>query len=335
MDAVTSLFVRKMVAAAGAEVDQKTLLRSVGLDPAGAVDPRVMVAAKDYYELLERIAASIDVTDLPLRTGASMRLDEYGALGLAFKAAPTLGGSYARIARYARLWTSVVEYSLEPDGENTWFHLHRAGARRLGLRLSNEATLASAAAIAREVAPDAVFKPLEVHVGHPAPKTIAHHEAYFGCPVTFESDRDALLLSPASMQSANRLGDEGITRYLTGHLEQELARVAGTQTIAERTKDVIARALSEGLPKMQDVARRLGMSARSLHRRLADDGLTFQVLAEDTRQELAIGLLRDERHSIAEIAYLTGFSEQSAFTRAFKRWTGSTPATYRSDLTDS
>ncbi|WP_246138084.1 AraC family transcriptional regulator ligand-binding domain-containing protein [Maritimibacter fusiformis] len=73
--------------------------------------------------MLERIADQIDVTDLPVRTGASLRLDEYGALGrLAFKAATTLGASYARVKRYARLWTSVVEYELRPaklaiDGE--------------------------------------------------------------------------------------------------------------------------------------------------------------------------------------------------------------------------
>jgi AraC-like DNA-binding protein len=330
MGTVTSLFVRKMVAAAGPDVDQPELLRSVGLDPDGAADPKAMVADTGYYGLLERIASQSDVTDLPLRTGASMRLDDYGALGLAFKAASTLGSSYARVARYARLWTSVVEYSLEPEGENTWFHLHRNGPRRLGLRLSNEATLASATAIAREASATGTFHPLEVHIRHSAPQVISDHEAYFGCSVIFGSDRDALLVSQASMTSANRLGDRGITRFLIGHLDNELSQVVDTRSIADRTKDVIARALSEGLPKMQDVARRLGMSVRSLHRRLAEDGLTFQMLTESTRRELAEGLLREERYSIAEIAYLTGFSEQSAFNRAFKRWTGATPANYRS-----
>ena len=80
---------------------------------------------------------------------------------------------------------------------------------------------------------------------------------------------------------------------------------------------------------MEDVARNLGMSVRSLHRRLANDGMTFRTLTEETRQELAEGLLCDERYSIAEVAFLTGFSEQSSFNRAFKRWAGDTPATYR------
>ncbi|MEM9628098.1 MAG: AraC family transcriptional regulator [Pseudomonadota bacterium] len=332
MGVVTSLFVRKVVDAAGDSIDQPGLLRSVGLDPDAALNPKVMVADTAYYDLLERIAEKIDVTDLPLRTGATMRCDDYGALGLAFKAAPTLHGSFARVARYALLWTSVVEYELQPASDATWFFLHRAGARRLGLRLSNEATLASAAAISQEVAPDGAFSPLEVHLKHPAPPEIKHHEAYFGCPVIFGSDRDALLISKESMDRANRLGDQGITQFLIGHLDRELSEVAGMMSITDQTKDVIARSLSEGLPKMDEVSKRLGLSARSLHRRLADRGLTFQALAEDTRRELAEGLLRDERYSLAEIAFLTGFSEQSAFNRAFKRWAGDTPSSYRKEL---
>lgn len=329
MDAVTSLFVRKMVAAAGSGVNASALLQSVGLDPDADADPKTMVAASAYYDLLERIAQDTDATDLPLRTGASMRCDDYGALGLAFKAAPTLFGSYSRVARYARLWTSVVAYELQPEGLNTWFVLHRSGDRRLGLRLSNEATLASATAIGREVSQDGTFAPLVVHLSHPAPSVIAHHEAYFECPVFFGSDRDAILISPDSINRPNKLGDEGITQFLQQHLDRELAQIADTKSLNQRTKDVIARALSEGLPKMEDVARNMGMSVRSLHRRLADDGMTFRTLTEDTRQELAKGLLRDERYSIAEVAFLTGFSEQSSFNRAFKRWAGDTPATFR------
>ncbi len=332
MRAVTSLFVRKMVRAASPGIDEAGFLRSVGLDPDAAADPKAMVTDLVYYDLLERIAQKIDVTDLPLRTGASMRCDDYGALGLAFKAAPTLYGSYARVARYGRLWTSVVSYELRPLGDNVLFALHRAGPRRLGMRLSNEATLASAVAIAREVATDGRFSPREVHLRHPAPRDISEHEAYFGCPLVFGSDQDGLVISPQAMNRANRLGDKGITQFLQAHLDEDLAKLSEDLSLADRTKDIVARALSDGIPRMDDVARRLGLSVRSLHRRLAENGLTFQTVTEDARRELAEGLLRDEQFSIAEIAFLTGFSEQSAFNRAFKRWVGRTPARYRKDL---
>jgi AraC-like DNA-binding protein len=332
MGYVTSLFARKIVAAAGPEVDAHALLCSVGLDPDGVWDPKVMLPDEIYYGLLERIAAEIDATDLPLRTGGSMRLDEYGALGLAFKAARTLGRSYARVERYARLWTSVVEYELRPATGGTLFILHRSGARRLGLRMSNEATLASAVSIARQVSPVPVA-PLEVLIRHPAPGSILAHEDYFGCPVRFDAELDALLYSSETLAQPNILGDEGISRFLISHLDGEMSEIVEEAPLVARAKDAIAQALSEGAPKMSDIARGFGLSARSLHRRLSEHGMSFQTLTEETRRDLAEGLLRDERHSLAEIAFLTGFSEQSAFTRAFKRWVGVTPASYRKEQT--
>ena len=330
MGVITSLFARKMVAAAGSGVAGDELLESVGLDPSGDWDPKVMLPDTVYYDMLERMAERIDVAGLPLRVGASMRCDDYGALGLAWKAAPTLMGSFSRVERFARLWTSVVEYELRRTDRGTLFILHRAGPRRLGMRLSNEATLASAVSISREVCPIA-FAPMEVHVKHPPPATLEHHTAYFGCPVIFASDMDALLISPAALAHPNRLGDEGITQFLLSHLEEELRQIAPEDSLETQTKTAIARSLSEGLPKMADVARGLGMSARSFHRRLSDHGLSFQTLTETTRRELAEGLLQDDRYSLAEVAFLTGFSEQSSFTRAFKRWVGLTPASYRKD----
>lgn len=332
MNAVTSLFVRKMVAAAGPMVDGPELLQSVGLDPDSSTDPTTMVAATTYYGLLEQIASKIDVTDLPLRTAALMRCDDYGALGLAFKAAPTLRGSYARVERYAQLWTSVVEYELEPAGEDTWFHLHRSGPRRLGMRLSNEATLASATGIGREVSLGRAVILREVHFTHPGPKNTARHADFFGCPVIFNSDRDAILFANTTLDQPNRLGDKGITQFLLGHLEQELANAAVTIDLKDRIRDLVARSLSEGLPKMEEISRRLGISVRSLHRRLSADGLSFQSLTETTRKELAEGLLNDPHYSLAEIAFLTGFAEQSSFNRAFKRWAGETPASYRKQV---
>ncbi|MEM6634687.1 MAG: AraC family transcriptional regulator [Pseudomonadota bacterium] len=328
MQVVTSLFVHKMITVAGDAIDRRAFLTSIGLDPDGPLDPKVMVADTAYYDLLERMAAEFDVTDLPLRTGASMRCDEYGALGLAWKAAPSLLGSFTRVERYSRLWTSVVEYEIRMTADGMLFILHRSGARRLGLRLSNEATLASAVAISREVS-TAPFSPLEVHLKHGPPAKTAAHQSYFGCPVHFGSDLDALLIAPDALAQPNRLGDEGITRFLLGHLDQELARVSPVVPLGEGIKDIIARSLSEGVPKMEYVAHRLGMSVRSVHRRLAEHGLSFQTLTEETRRELAENLLRDQRYSLAEVAFLTGFSEQSAFTRAFKRWVGDTPAAYR------
>ncbi len=274
MGMITSLFARKMVAAAGPDVDQRGLLASAGLDIESPTDPKVMLEDTVYYDLLERIGEETDITDLPLKAAKLLSPDDYGALGLAWKAAPTLLGSFSRVECYARLWTSVVEYELRSHERGTLFILHRSGERRLGLRLSNEATLASAVSINRHVSPVA-FSPLEVLVRHGPPRTLALHEDYFDCPVRFGSELDALLLSPEALAQPNMLGDEGITRFLLSHLDRDLSEIEGDETLEGQAKDAIARSLSEGAPKMADIAEGLGMSARSFHRRLAEYGLSF------------------------------------------------------------
>jgi hypothetical protein len=198
---VTSLFARKVVEEVGGTVDKAALLRSVGLTRGEPADPADRIGDADYYAFLERAAAADpDATTLPLRAGAAMRCDEYGAFGLAWKSAPTLQASYDRAERFWQMLTSVSAYAVEPATNGAFMHLHRNGRRRLGMRLSNEATLASITAISREVA-TAAFCPVAVYFQHPAPASVAAHEAYFGCPVHFEADRDALLVSADTLQT--------------------------------------------------------------------------------------------------------------------------------------
>jgi AraC-like DNA-binding protein len=292
-------------------------------------DVKTMVADTDYYTLLERIAEVLgDATSFPLRVGASMRCDDYGAFGLAWKTAPNLRGSMERAARYARLLTSVAGYEVREHAKGAYFLLHRSGLRSLGMRLSNEATLASAISIMREVSPDPVV-PLEVHCRHAAPQSVVDHEAFFGCPIIFDSELDGLLMSEEILERTNRLGDPAIAQFLKPHLDTELAAVSSQTSFQQTLLRRISDRLSEGPPRATDIAREMGVSERTFHRRLAADGASFQGLLEQAQRRLAEGLLLQSDHSIAEIAFLTGYSEQSAFTRAFKRWLGETPAVFR------
>ncbi|MBX2822264.1 MAG: AraC family transcriptional regulator [Rhodothermaceae bacterium] len=329
MGKITSLFVRKVLGAVGDDVDKAGLMRSVGIDPDSPVDPKYMISDVEYYDFLERLAAQEkDPTTIPLRAGAAMRCDDYGAFGLAYKSAPTLRGSYDRAERYALVLTNVATYTLELTREGGYEHLHREGERSLGMRLSNEATIASIASISREVSTKP-FTPLGVYFKHAAPDSIVEHEAYFGCPVHFDSDRDALLVSNETLNTPNQLGDKSISMFFDSHLEAEVLKVKEEHTLEHQVRGQISRALSEGVPGISDVASSLGMSGRTLQRRLADHGYTFQVLVDESRRQLAERLLQQTDYSLAEVAFMTGYSEQSAFTRAFKRWAGQTPRSFR------
>lgn len=340
---VSSLFARRMIEAAGPAVDPAAFLRSVALDPSAPLDLRHVIPAEAYLELLERLARAMpDGHTLPLRAGPLIRPEDYGALGLAWKAAPTVRHVLARAERYSQLWTDDLAYELRPTESGAEFRLHRHVDRRLAVRLSNEGAFATTVSILRQIATP-TLRPTAVHLVHPAPSSgpssasstgpspgaTADHERYFGCPVQFSAERDALVFSDETLGIACRVGDAAIHRFLLSQADGELESLPAAPTLESDVRRALGAALSEGPPPMRDVASALSMSERTLQRRLAAEGLTFKALVDSTRETLACTLLRQSRYPTSEVAFLTGFSDQSAFQRAFKRWTGETPMTFR------
>ena len=335
MGRVTAIFARRMIQAAGESVDGPAMLRSVGLEPDEPLDVTEMIADDAYYDLLERIAAKMEnAFELPLLVGPLMRPNDYGALGLAWKSAPTVRSSLERVERYCRLWTDNLTYEIRDRDDGIDFIVHRPGERRLGMRLSNEATLASAVSLIRQTSSPR-FRPRSVLLKHAPPRSISAHKRYFGCPVHFASDEDALTITSEVLDRPNHLSDDGISRFLLTHLDAEIESVGIEIPLHALVEREISRSLSAGIPKMAEIARRLAMSERTLHRRLAERNLSFKGLVSETRRHVAVNLLRESSYPLTEVAFLTGFSEQSAFNRAFKRWTGHTPTVFRKAARES
>lgn len=327
---VSVTFVHKFVALVSGNGPERTrLLGSVGVNSEGAVDPRQMIPDTDFFELLEHLAADVPRgREFAVRVGASMCCDEYGAFGLAFKSATDLAGSYRRVERFGRVITSVANFRVMSGAENTFMEVIPAPNSRLGLQMTNELALAAATALSREVSRDA-FTPVAVHIAHAAPDDDSCFRSHFGCPVHFEADRDAIEVSAEMLAKPNRLGDAGISRFFESHLDNALSELPEAAGLQQRVRTEIAQALSEGVPKLSRIAQHIGMSERTLQRRLAGSGQTYQTLVEHAQRDLASRLLRTTEHSIAEVAFLTGFTEQSTFSRAFKRWVGQTPRAHR------
>lgn len=329
MPTVSSLFAHKVAAILHPAADTDRLLRAIGLDPDAEQDVGTMIQADDYYGFLEQAAREDpEGWTVPLRVGASMQLEEYGAFGLAWKSALTLRGSIERAERYALVLSRVSGYGFEPHEKGGFMHLHRNGERNTGLRLSNEATISSILAISRQ-ASARIVDPVEVHFKHGPPERTDDHEAHFRCPVIFHSDRDAILFASAALDAPNKVGDLSISRYFDTVLADRVTELGSEMALDSQVRDYVARQLSEGIPTVGDVASALGMSVRTLQRRLADEGRSYQDLVDGARRELARRLLRDTRFSLIDVAFMTGFASQSAFSRAFKRWEGETPRSYR------
>lgn len=330
MTYVLAMFVKKMIDQAPASLDRSALFASTGITEAEAANPATMVRDTTYYSLLETIAAA-EAPDIGfhLRTSAAMSCADFGAVGLAWKSAPTLRRSFRRMDRYVRAFNTTATFRLvEQDGICMWTH-QRTEPERQGMYLSTEGTLGTYVAMCRETTfPE--NKPQAVQFRHAEPAgSRAALEAYFRCPVSFGADIDAIILPEERLDRPNAIGDESIWRFLTSHIEETLVEEPSEDALDRRVILQIANMLSEGIPTLADIASSLGMSARTLQRRLSEQGYTFQALVDEARRQMAEKFLSDTRYSIAEVAFLTGFSEQSAFTRAFKRWAGQTPGSFR------
>lgn len=327
---ISLLFVRKVVDFATEDEEERAALaQRVGLQPEAPVDPQQMLGDAEFFALLERIAVGLPGgRAVGVRVGASMRCDEYGAFGLAFKTAVDLAGSYERVERYGKIITSLANFRRVPGDGTTFMEVIEGRGARLGLRMVNELALAAALALSREVS-RRELEPTAVWFAHEAPEDLSDFEAHFRCPLRFSTGRDALEIPDARLRTPNRLGDAGVSEFFVAHLDDALTDLPADDVLGRRVRTEISRALSEGVPALSRTARRLGMSARTLQRRLAEQGLAYQSLVDEAREELADRLLRESDYSLAEVAFLTGFSDQSTFGRAFKRWRGQTPRAYR------
>ena len=332
MGRISTLFVHKIVriATGGEPVRSRALCQSVGVDPDQPAEPGEMIGDDAFFGLLERIAGEEpDGRSVAVRVGATMRCDDYGAFGLAFKSAVDLRGAYARVERYGRVVTNIANFELlsREDG-GAFMAVLEGGEPRLGLQMTNELAVAAAVALSREVSSGG-FIPNELCFSHQAPEDLSAYAEHFQCPLRFGAKRGGIEVSEAHLQTPNHLGDPGISSFFDTHLDRELSALAEDEALDQRVRLQISQSLSEGVPTISVVAGRLGLSGRTLQRRLAEQGHAYQDLVDAARRDLAERLLRRTDYALAEIAFLTGFSEQSTFTRAFKRWSGQTPAHYR------
>ena len=323
---MTAQIVIRFAQVARGSESSASLLARVGLaadlEPSLALEQSVDIEA--YYDLLERAGDGDD--ELPYRYAASLRPEDFGALGLALKTASSVHQALQRIARYILVLSDSLEYELTPLDGGQAFVLRGRPHHRRGACLANEAALAAATSLLRHVTEGPV-RPLEATFRHAGAAEAARQ--YFECPVRFGVDRDALHFDDETLAQKTRLGDDGLSAFLLDQLEREMRERHADSSLESHIHRAVVDALCDGPPSCAQIAGRLGLSERTLRRRLTDEGLTFSAVVDRARREVAESLLNLPDHTLAEVAYLTGFSDQTAFQRAFKRWSGKTPLAFR------
>ena len=160
---------------------------------------------------------------------------------------------------------------------------------------------------------------------------MTEHQRIFDCPLRFAQPRNELRFDPSVLDLAMREPSPDLVAYLTHQAERRLASL-GDATLLDEVGRAVREALPGGAPTITAVARRLGMSARSLQRRLAEEDTSFAAVVDTIRRELATEMLTERRVSIEEVAFLVGFADARGFRRAVERWTGRSPRELRAGL---
>jgi AraC-like DNA-binding protein len=309
--------------------DPDALIERFGLPPAAGQDAEVVVPLATLRALLDAAAAEARDPFLGVHLAARLPRGAYGVVEYTCRTAPTIREALVRIVRYVGLLNELVTVTLEErDGAALIEHRIPGEPACVG-RHGNELFVAMLLGGARALS-GAPCRPVRAWFAHAEPDDVSELLAVLGTSdVRFGAGHNGLLLPAEVLDLPLVTHDPALLSLLDRQAEQGL----GGRPAASGLVTLVRRRLRDGLgeapPTLEGVAAGLRMSARTLQRRLAGDGVRFQALLDEVRRDLALEYVRDRRRPLGEIAYLLGYAELSPFLRAFKRWTGKTPGELR------
>jgi len=308
-------------------IDGEKFVRAGGHSLEVFRDPAARLPSRAADEAALGAAALIPNPGFALEAARCWHPSDLGAFGFAWLASSTLHTALQRLARYGRIL-----------GEKARFHLETESRGLRGvLDMRRHDPLVSAIAVdfwfslvidMCRMNFGASLRPLEVTLRRAAPVDVRPWRLFYGGRVQFGCPRDSFLLARADIEAPLSIANRQVAGTLDVVLAQQLATL-DRSNVAARTKAALLERLGSGEPAEEEIAKSLHMSRRTLQRKLAEADLTYQRLVDDTRRDLALRYIEDPAKSVTELTFLLGFSGQSAFTRAFRRWTGASPTEYR------
>ncbi|HEY4175975.1 MAG TPA: AraC family transcriptional regulator [Kofleriaceae bacterium] len=324
MGSVSVLLVRPLVAAIGtAHLDAFWGATDLTAEILADDDARVS-AAQFCVAWAEGVRLTGD-PQLALRIATTTPTGAFGIVEYVCRSAPTVGAALRQWVRYLNLLDDAVTVALLVEGDRAYLRVERES--EAPAPASHELCWALVARQARELSA-VPFRLIAVELAHRAPCDIASYRTWFAAPVVFGAEHTQLVIPAAALEASLVSSDPKLLAILLRAADELDRKMPTDPTLTTQVKRVLRDALRSDEATIDQVASRLGLTGRSLQRRLKDEGTAFQTVREDVRRELAQRYL-DDNLSIAEISFLLGFSEPSAFFRAFKRWTGQTPVESR------
>ena len=311
--------------------DATTLAARAGIDVAALRDPDSRIAYAKYIALMHAGEALCGDPALALHYGEAVDMSEVSIVGLIMNASETMLHAFAQMKRFGKLALEAGDAAGEDaiqlalDGEQMWLVDTRANA--LEFPEQAEELFARLTCGPRRFLPRPHV--LKVEFAHAAPAWRAEHDRIFQCPVTFGAVRNAMRMEPSLATHKVALQPRYAFGVLSAHAERLLKELAASKTVRGRVESLLMPILHTGEANMDGIADAMGFSRATLLRKLKAEGVTFEKVLDDLRHKLALHYLRGQKASVNETAYLVGFSDPGTFSRAFKRWTGSSPRTVR------
>lgn len=310
-------------------LDPDAVLHEVDITRPQLADGSSRIPLTRYCQLFARTARRAYHDNVGLDFGARFRPEELGFLGYLAISAPTLGQSLTSMTSFLPLHQEGTIFELEKADNGlmslTYMVLDGTLADR---RHDAEFSLSVSMHLFR-AALGTRWGPAEIHFMHPRPDDVHAHETAFGAPVYFQQPCNRILFDPQVLNVTMPRADGNLYDLIARNWASVDRAAACGPDLLSRARSQIGRTLESGDCDLAKIASLCGVPAWTLKRRLNEAGLTFQKLVTDTRRDLAIEYLCAYQMSVTETALALGYSETSAFSRAFRQWTGQSPSDYR------
>lgn len=314
-------------------LDWRSALEAAGIQEADLQDGQNRFSGEQFQGFLAHLIASANDPLLGLHTSAHVQPGSYNVLGYIVMNCATVGEAMARIIPYEKLVGDMgVSRILSETGQLcVEWHCQYTDPTVRPHMIAN--VLASWVKFCRWLANREDASPLAVELEfQPEDEAIQREafEAVFRCPIRFGCNRSALIVNPAMLDIPLRQPDQILRKTLESHADQQMANLSDPNlSLVEKTRQQIRDFLAEGISRQDSVAESLGLTARTLQRRLGEEGSSYQTLLDEIRLEIARKSLSESEEAVADIAQRLGYAEPRSFHRAFKHWTGQTPGDFR------
>lgn len=308
------------------QLDVSSFLAEFGLDTESLEDASKRIPLPTYQAMLERTGELALDNDAGLHIGECIKPGQYGALGLSVMSCKTAGEAFERHMRYEALVSDRAVSTYHFEGEQIRLSWDTRGLP-VGRKMAEE-NVASWATFLRWITGQS--PPLiAVNFNHSQPADVTEYERIFSCEVRFGQPMVELIF-PAQYSALPIIQYDPVMReMMDAYAEKLLQEFAQDDGLLGDVRGLIVAAIATGSVSLDTVADQLAVTPRTLQRRLSDQGQTFKSMLDVVRKGLALTYIVQPFIDLADLAYLLGFSDQTAFQRAFKKWTGTSPGKYK------